>query len=266
MVNLVYAIKVNELYYSGLKVLDVKIGKTTNIDSTLAQYERSNRDVKVLDLWVPNANLQLSECERGVHRLAEQYAYERKSEKFIFLQDRYDEFSETVSLLLKKASKDTPSAARDVERPSSKSTSWAISELKRDDIQGTPNDLVAVFPSRKEGIDFLIKYNAWGYIRMNKKPKYLAFYVKKPYSQILFIGEFSQLSPPFNSKDEIKDIDDADKDTFTPGKSVIYLKKNSLVKLSNPISCEHDGYAPQGLFYTTLGKIKKAKNTDELRN
>ncbi|MFX1298320.1 MAG: DUF5655 domain-containing protein [Promethearchaeota archaeon] len=103
MANLIYSIKVNELYYSGLSVLDVKIGKTTNINSTLTQYKRSSRDVKILDLWEPNENLQLSECERGVHRLAEKYAYERKSEKFIFLQDDYDEFSDNVSLLLKKS-------------------------------------------------------------------------------------------------------------------------------------------------------------------
>ena len=265
MTNLVYSIKVNELYYSGLKVLDVKIGKTANIDSTLAQYKRSSRDIKILDLWAPNENLQLSECEKGVHQLAERYAYERRSEKFIFLQDDYDKFSKNVSLLLEKVSKYPTNEVKDVEKPTYVSKSWDISELKRDNIKGSPDDLVAIFPTREEGIEFLKKYSAWGYVKMNKKPKYLAFYIAKPYSQILFVGEFSYMSEPFNNKDDIKNIDDADKDTFSPGKSIVYLKKGSLVKLSNPISCEQDGYAPQGLFYTTLEKIKKAKNTDELR-
>ena len=104
MTELVYAIMINKLDYSGLKVLDVKIGKTTNIDSTINQYKRSSRIVEVLNLWEPNKNLSLSDCERGVHKLAEKYAHERKSEKFIFLQDTYEDFSKNVSSLLKKVS------------------------------------------------------------------------------------------------------------------------------------------------------------------
>lgn len=104
MTNLVYAIKVNELIYSGLRVLDVKIGKTKDIQRTLRQYRRSGRGIEILDLWEPNSKLTLSQCEVGVQSIAEQYAYSKESEKFIFLQDRYDEFSDNVSKLLKKAS------------------------------------------------------------------------------------------------------------------------------------------------------------------
>lgn len=104
MTNLIYAIKVNELIYSGLRVLDVKIGKTTDIQRTLKQYRRSGRGIEVLDLWEPNNKLTLSQCEVGVQCVAERYAYSKESEKFIFLQDRYDEFSDNVSNLLKKTS------------------------------------------------------------------------------------------------------------------------------------------------------------------
>jgi len=107
MANLIYSIKVNELYYSGLRVLDVKIGKTTNIERTLTQYRRSGRGIDVLDLWEPNKDLTLSQCETGVHKIARKYAYSKESEKFIFLQDDYDKFSENVSSLL-KISKYTP--------------------------------------------------------------------------------------------------------------------------------------------------------------
>lgn len=97
---MVYAIRVNYLTYGGLKIHDVKIGKTTNIKSTLAQYKRSNRDVKILDLWKSNDALSLSECERGAHQLAEKYASERESEKFVFLQESYEDFSKNLSQLL----------------------------------------------------------------------------------------------------------------------------------------------------------------------
>lgn len=103
--KVVYAIQVASLSYSGLKILDVKIGKTKNIGSTISQYKRSHRQTKILDLWEPNQELSLSNCERGAHSIAEKYAYERKSEKFIFLQDSYNEFSKTLSSLLNPISK-----------------------------------------------------------------------------------------------------------------------------------------------------------------
>lgn len=267
MTELVYAIIINKLNYSGLKVLDVKIGKTTNINSTLNQYRRSSRIVEILDLWEPNKNLFLSECERGVQKLAEKYAHERKSEKFIFLQDSYDNFSNNVSLMLKKVSENEITEVKKVKRyePEIKGIDFQ-SEIHRDDLKGSDDDLVALFPTRLDGIEFLKKYNAWGYVKMNKIPKYLAFFVTRPYSQILFVAEFSHISKPFYDKKEIKDIDDADKDSFSPGKSIVYLKKESLSKLSNPIPYKSPkGFVPFGLSYTTLGKIKRAKDTDHFR-
>lgn len=98
--EVIYAIQVESLSSSGLKMLDVKVGKTTNLKSTLSQYERSHREVKTMDLWKPNEGMTLSKCERGVQNIAEQYAYERKGEVFVFLQDSYKEFSDSVSQLL----------------------------------------------------------------------------------------------------------------------------------------------------------------------
>lgn len=101
MKEIIYAIKVTELSYSGLKILSVKLGKTTNIKVTLRQYKRSNPEAEILDLWEPNPYKSPSECENGIHKIAEQYAYERKGETFTFLQENYKKFSENVNLLLK---------------------------------------------------------------------------------------------------------------------------------------------------------------------
>lgn len=106
MNEIIYAIKVADLSYSGLKILDVKIGKTTNINSTLTQYRRSHRSVEILNLWGLNPSMTLLDCEQGVHKIAEKYAYEQEGEKFIFLQESYKKFSENVSLLLRNVSKD----------------------------------------------------------------------------------------------------------------------------------------------------------------
>jgi len=106
MNEVVYAIRISHLEYSGLKIMDIKIGKSTNIDNTLRQYSRGNRDIELLDMWTPNPDKTLSTTERGVHEIAEQYAYDKQSEKFVFLQGAYQDFAETVNKLLQNASRE----------------------------------------------------------------------------------------------------------------------------------------------------------------
>ena len=106
MSDVVYAILTSHLEYSGLKIMDIKIGKSTDIDNTLQQYNRSSRDTELLDMWTPNPDKNLSTAERGVHAVAKQYAYDKQSEKFVFLQGAYQEFAETVNMLLRNVSRE----------------------------------------------------------------------------------------------------------------------------------------------------------------
>ena len=141
-----------------------------------------------------------------------------------------------------------------------------IREISRSSIQGNPQDEVALLPSTVEGVDFILKYQAWGYVRIKQKPKYIAFYVCRPYSSVLYFGEIDTITKQFTSKKEIENIEESDMNTFSPGKQIIYLKKGSLVKFSDPIPSysQERGWAPRGLIYTTLEKIKTAKNTKDL--
>lgn len=100
MTDVVYAVRISNLEYSGLKIMDVKIGKSTNIDNTLSQYSRGARNIELLDMWKPNPQKNLSTAEKGVHEIAEKYAYDKQSEKFVFLQGRYQQFAETVNKIL----------------------------------------------------------------------------------------------------------------------------------------------------------------------
>jgi hypothetical protein len=106
MSDVVYAIRISHLEYSGLKIMDIKIGKSTDIDNTLRQYSRGNRDIELLDMWTPNPDKTLSTAERGVHAVAERYAYDKQSEKFVFLQGAYQEFAETVNMLLRNVGRE----------------------------------------------------------------------------------------------------------------------------------------------------------------
>ena len=105
MTDIVYAIRISNMEYSGLKIMDVKIGKSTNIENTLSQYSRGNRNIELLDMWRPNPEKNLSTTERGVHEIAENYSYDRQSEKFVFLQSGYQEFADTVNKILRNTSK-----------------------------------------------------------------------------------------------------------------------------------------------------------------
>ena len=104
--QIIYSVRVASIEYGGLKIWHVKIGITSNIQQTLRGYSRSNMEASLLDLWHANSDLDALTCERGVQRMAEQYAYKRESEKFIFLQDTYKDFKENVILLLKETTKD----------------------------------------------------------------------------------------------------------------------------------------------------------------
>lgn len=106
MTNVVYAIKTYELSAENFKITDVKIGRTANIKSTMAQYNRSHRKPEILNLWLPNEKIQVSQCEKGVLNLAQKYAHERTSETFRFLQDDYSKFSSNISCLLVETSFD----------------------------------------------------------------------------------------------------------------------------------------------------------------
>ncbi|MCM8800122.1 MAG: hypothetical protein NC900_05300 [Candidatus Omnitrophica bacterium] len=114
MEKVIYAIQVSTLIGSGLEILGVKIGQSKDIYSTLRQYKRSNTEVKILNLWEVNPSLNPVECEKGVQKIAEKYAYKRDGEKFIFLQNTYQDFVENVNLLLR--SKEKVKLKREVRR------------------------------------------------------------------------------------------------------------------------------------------------------
>jgi len=104
MTNVIYAVKTHDLSYADLTIKEVKIGRTSNINSTMSQYNRSHRNPEILDIWKPNEDLTVSTCEKGVLDLAEEYAHERDGETFRFLQDGYEKFADNISLLLESTS------------------------------------------------------------------------------------------------------------------------------------------------------------------
>jgi hypothetical protein len=125
---------------------------------------------------------------------------------------------------------------------------------------------VVLCPTRIEGVKFLKKYNAWGYVNLSKnhKPKFLAMYVGKPQSSVLYFGEIESITQPLKSKEELENISQEDRETFEMGKRVIFLKAGSLHKLAEPIPLRDMKIAPRRLRYTTIEKLAKASFVEDL--
>lgn len=107
MTEVVYAIELNTLETNGLTMIKTKIGKTTDLESRIANY-RTNMlfEPEVLDVWLPNPDINLSSIENGILSVAEQYAYNRDGEVFVFLQGSYQDFSETINMLLEATTRE----------------------------------------------------------------------------------------------------------------------------------------------------------------
>jgi len=128
----------------------------------------------------------------------------------------------------------------------------------------SPGDVVFC-PSRVEGVEFLKKYNAWGFVTIGRKQiPYFALYVGKPESSVLYFGEIESITQPLKSKEDLVKIQMQDTETFETGKRVIHLKSGTLVRFKDPIPLKNRRSAPRGLRYTTLKRLIQARNISEL--
>lgn len=105
--------------------------------------------------------------------------------------------------------------------------------VSQHDLSTRPDGELILCPSQIDGVEFLKKYNAWGFINISKEhnPKYFALYVTKPKSAISFFAEIESITQPIKSKEDIIKISEEDRKTFTSGKRVVYMKSGSLIEL-----------------------------------
>ena len=137
--------------------------------------------------------------------------------------------------------------------------------VKRIEFASKPPGEVVLCPSKPEGIEFLKKYNAWGFVKlMNRDVPYFALYVGDPESSVLYFGEVELITKPITSKEDLKRIEEKDVASFPYGKRLIHLKQGTLVKLIDSIPLKNKRIAPRGLRYTTLEKLINATYAEEL--
>jgi len=123
---------------------------------------------------------------------------------------------------------------------------------------------VALYPSHPDGVEFLTKYNAWGFIRINQTPRYFALYVSQPFSEIQYIGEVEDVIDPAIQESPAVGTQHP---SYEAGKRVVTLKQGRLWKLAEPITYGPParGKAPQGLQYHPMSKLANAVTLDDLK-
>ncbi len=212
-------------------------------------------------------NLESSRAEvvTAVSRVLGKYMQELPAER---VRDMADRGFAAIQSAVFQAGYTTP--ARPIPAGPEKSHAKPIKEeevpaTSRRQLQGNPDSTVLVCPAKIErGLEFFFKYQAWGFIRANRPPALLALYVTSPHSKVLYVGEVEVVTPPLSTRAEVRGISEEDKETFSPGKRVIWLKKATIRRLVDPIPAGRVGSQPQSPRYTTLAKFISARDTTDL--
>ena len=71
-----------------------------------------------------------------------------------------------------------------------------VGTIRRDQISGSDDASVVVFPSKKSGIDFLMENNAWGFVRIGQEPDFIAMYVSEDIQAVKSIAEIDEIVEP----------------------------------------------------------------------
>lgn len=136
-------------------------------------------------------------------------------------------------------------------------------EISRSQLEGPDDAQVAVFPTRDSGIPFLKENNAWGFVRINGDPEYVAMYHAGGPRKVRFVARVKSIvrpeDAPLSRPLETYTGDEAE---FSSDKRVVVFEPGTLYELTDPIPYENK--YPQALRYTTLGALRTAETTDDL--
>jgi hypothetical protein len=128
------------------------------------------------------------------------------------------------------------------------------------ELSNLPEGEVILCPSRPEGVRFLLTYNAWGFVRATREPRYLALYISSPESSVKFFAEVDKIVDPRSSESLISRPEDFK--SYEEDKKLILLKPGSLRRLSEPIM--KGSMIPYSLRYYSISQFVSAKTTDDL--
>lgn len=153
---------------------------------------------------------------------------------------------------------DGPDEERDIEPLENN----VVGTVRRADIDGNGDAVVAVFPTRESGIPFLLENNAWGFVRIGRDFDYIAMYVARTAREVRYFATVNDVVDP-EETDLMRDPSEyVDRAKIAEEKKVVRFEEASLHELEDPIPFETK--YPQGHRYTTLGAFRTAETTDDI--
>ena len=259
-----------------LKVFDTKEGKTEKeclvIEIDLKKLPMQANDLSlisresILTGEIEAAAKRLAATRNAIRNLKQKQQEIAEEFKKILLKMTGTEVENRVENISKRLADQTVQLfEKQVETIPGQISDKEVRMITRNKLTMKSPGEVVLCPSRVEGVEFLKKYNAWGFVAMSRKHiPYFALYVGRPESSVLYFGEIESITQPLKSKEDLKRIQEEDTETFETGKRVIHLKQGTLVKFKDPIPVKDKRSAPRGLRYTTLERLIQANHTGEL--
>ena len=258
-----------------LKVFDAKEGKTEK-ECLVTEIDLEKLPVQAKDLnLISRESILTGDIEAAAKRLAAtknairnlKLKQQEIAEEFkkILLEITGKHAESRVENISKQLAKQSIQLfEKQVETVTGPIPTGEVQLIARNNLAGKSPGEVVVCPSRVEGVEFLKKYNAWGFVTIGRKVPYFALYVGRPESSVLYFGEIESITQPLKSKADLVKIQMQDTETFETGKRVIHLKPRTLVRFKDPVPLRNKRSAPRGLRYTTLKKLIQANNVSEL--
>jgi len=143
-----------------------------------------------------------------------------------------------------------------------------MGRTKRAEITGEDDAQVAVFPTKKSGLEFLRENNAWGFIRIGQSPDFVAMYLSEDVREVKYIARVNEIVSATEAnlarprEMYFESGSDEAQAGFDTDQQVIVFEKDSLYELEDPVPFETR--YPQSLRYTTLGALRTAETTDDM--
>ena len=144
------------------------------------------------------------------------------------------------------------------------SSSITIEKVPLADLSSLPDDEVIICPSKPAGVDWMLRYYGWGYIRIRRQPKYFALYVTDSTRRVRYFARVDRIVEPSADDSPVKEVYSTDR-TYKPGKKVLLFKPDSLSRLGEEIPLGENRYILQSPKYYTLSSLRKARTTDDLK-
>jgi len=148
----------------------------------------------------------------------------------------------------------------------SKNNNFVKEKIERSSIKGKASEKVIICSgkpkSKKDsihfGVEFLRKYNSWGFYNIKESLDYFALYVTKPISKIKYFAEIENIIDPADEESIVENYEEYP--NYGKGKKLIILK--NIKKLKDPIICKKFGI--QSIKYVSLKEFKEAETTLDL--